>query len=104
MVHAECKGEDCFGGTNLFSPGRNLVIDEFDNVSEPETTTMMDQDDVLHLDVLDSDIIIDPQVGGHPGNPQPTPSDPLMGETLSVFSQSPPTISPPTTGTPSSPC
>jgi hypothetical protein len=43
--------------------GINLDTDQYDNSSEPEFATMMDQDDELILDV--SDLIIDPQVGGH---------------------------------------
>ena len=42
-----------------------LDTDQYDNSSEPEFATIMDQDDELLLDVSDSDIIIDSQVGGH---------------------------------------
>jgi hypothetical protein len=46
VIHEGCTGEECFAGTSHASPGRNLVTDEFEHFSEPETT-MMDQDDVL---------------------------------------------------------
>ena len=88
--------EECLGGTNLASLGRNLVIDEVDIFSEPESTKM-EQDDVLHIEVSDADLSIDSLVGGHlSGDSQPAPSDqiPLTGETLPGFSQSAPSVTP----------
>ena len=53
------------------SSGIEPATDQYDNSSEPEfATIMMDQDDELLLDVSDSDIIIDLQVGGNYPNIQ----------------------------------
>ena len=75
MIHEGRTGEVCFEGTSHASPGRNLVIDEFELFSETETTKM-DHDDVLNLDVSDAALGIDSLGGGHhPGDSQPAPSD-----------------------------